>query len=312
MKNSLAIVIPAYKIDYFENVLKSLSSQTCKDFNVYIGIDASPYDFESIISKYKGKINLLYKRFNINFGGKDLVSHWNRCLDLIRDEEWIWLFSDDDLLDNNCVESFYSQLKNDDSFDLYHFTVDIINADNKIIKSLTSFPDVLPSLTYLKQKSAAKINSFVVDFIFRRSTFVNLGGFQKFDLAWGSDVATWAKLGRNSGIKTIHSAKVKWRSSGINITTVYKKESLLRKLSANVEFFKWCKSYFPEISYSEIYYYMFRIIFHYTPYLTRDDFYSIVYPLYAETWYGRFIINYSKKCYKTLRLINKSLHYLRN
>lgn len=40
----LAIVIPYYKINYFEETLKSLSNQTDKKFKVYIGNDASEND----------------------------------------------------------------------------------------------------------------------------------------------------------------------------------------------------------------------------------------------------------------------------
>ena len=45
----LAIVIPAYKVDFFETVLFSLAQQTCKDFTVYIGEDCSRDDFKSIL-----------------------------------------------------------------------------------------------------------------------------------------------------------------------------------------------------------------------------------------------------------------------
>ena len=38
----LAIVIPYYKIIFFEKTLESLAQQTDKRFRVYIGDDASP------------------------------------------------------------------------------------------------------------------------------------------------------------------------------------------------------------------------------------------------------------------------------
>ena len=52
MNKSLAIVIPAYKIDYFKATLDSLSVQTRKDFTVYIGDDCSPSDFKQLIDDY--------------------------------------------------------------------------------------------------------------------------------------------------------------------------------------------------------------------------------------------------------------------
>lgn len=208
--NNLAIVIPAYKIRFFGDVLKSLSDQTDKRFNVYVGIDASNDDFESVIEKYSSSINITYKRFEENFGGKNLVAQWNRCVEMIGDEQWIWLFSDDDMMEPTCVESFYKEIENGAKYDLYHFDVEVIDENNKVVKHTYPYPQVIDSVSFLKGKNSAKLDSFVVEYIFRRSTFERLGGFQYFDMAWGTDIATWAKLGREKGIKTILSAKVLW------------------------------------------------------------------------------------------------------
>ena len=40
-KYDLAIVIPAYKIDFFDSVLKSLANQTNKNFTIYVGNEAN-------------------------------------------------------------------------------------------------------------------------------------------------------------------------------------------------------------------------------------------------------------------------------
>lgn len=40
----LAIVIPYYKLTFFEETLQSLANQSDKRFKVYIGDDASPED----------------------------------------------------------------------------------------------------------------------------------------------------------------------------------------------------------------------------------------------------------------------------
>ena len=65
--NKLAIVIPAYKKEFLDACLQSLTNQSCSRFNVYIGIDASPHDLEIIIDKYSEKLNVSVKRFIDNF-----------------------------------------------------------------------------------------------------------------------------------------------------------------------------------------------------------------------------------------------------
>lgn len=308
MDINLAIVIPAYKIEYFQNVLESLSRQTDKRFNVYIGIDASNADFESVIGEYANSLNIFCKRFEDNLGGKDLVAQWNRCLELIQGEEWIWLFSDDDMMTENCVESFYQEIEKSPQFDLYHFDVDVIDEKNNVVKKTKAYPEILNAASFLKQKNAAKLDSFVVEYIFRRTTFEQLGGFQHFDMAWGTDIATWAKLGKAKGIKTINGAKVLWRQSNLNITPSKAKPVLLRKLSANVCFFNWCGETFKEITVWNIYYYMSRLLFHYSPYLKIKDCAHIVKPLYYTTFVGKMIYGVILVCFPLFKPIHKLIH----
>ena len=55
------------------------------------------------MESYQNKVNLVYHRFSENMGGKDLVAHWERCIQLSA-EPFIWLFSDDDLMPADGVE----------------------------------------------------------------------------------------------------------------------------------------------------------------------------------------------------------------
>ena len=78
----LAIVIPYYKLIFFEETLKSLSEQTNKRFRVFIGNDASPEDPSLLLEEYKDKIDFVYQIFEENLGGISLVKHWERLLSI--------------------------------------------------------------------------------------------------------------------------------------------------------------------------------------------------------------------------------------
>lgn len=236
----LAIVIPAYKSVFLEKTLSSIAFQSCKDFTVYIGNDFSPYDLRTKVNSYRDRIDIVYQEFDENLGGKDLIAHWERCIDMVRDEEWIWLFSDDDLMDPACVDRFYSVLDQNPSFDLFHFNVTQIDENDKIIKDLSSFPNIMTCEEYLDRRLKGKLYSFAVEYIFRRSHFMEMGRFVNFDLAWGSDDATWIKLSNSHGISNIDSAKVYWRESQYNISPNYSNPEILkRKFASQVEFAKW-------------------------------------------------------------------------
>ncbi|MGJ1537743.1 glycosyltransferase [Sphingobacterium multivorum] len=252
----LAIVIPAYKAVFFEEMLRSIVCQTDKRFTVYIGDDCSPDDLYSIVRIYEEDIDIVYHRFNENLGGKDLVDHWARCIDMAVDEEWIWLFSDDDLMDKDCVKNFYQTLESSNGEQyLYHFDVRIIGANGEIVSDRKSFPDKLSSVDFFKKRAANRIFSFVVEYIFSKKIYMDMNGFEKFDLAWGSDHATWIKFSSQKYICTIRGSKVSWRRSDHNISPNSKDACLSRrKVAASSVYYLWAKEFFKKEEISTYFY----------------------------------------------------------
>ena len=266
---SLAIIIPAYKIDFFDDTLKSLAAQTCKDFTVYVGDDCSPNDFKGLVDKYEDKMDIIYHRFTENLGGKDLVGHWTRCVALTKDEPWLWLFSDDDVMDERCVDSFFRENKD---YDLYHFNVNVIDSNGEVIREVKPFPTITSSESFYKAKVGSKIESFVVEYIFSRHSYEEIGGFVHFDMAWGSDIATWVSIGKKKGIKTIPDSVIYWRQSDKNITPNRNNEIVFRKAMADVNYFKWANAFFnsSSIQRSNIYG-LFRNMVYYSDILSNTQ-----------------------------------------
>ena len=289
--HDLAIVIPAYKVDFLEETLESIANQTSKDFTVYIGDDCSPYDVSSIVAKYSSSIDIVYRRFEENLGGTDLVAQWERCIALSQDEKWIWLFSDDDIMDSDCVEKFYVEVSdNDDLYDVYHFNVNVIDSFGHEVRKAKRFPDVIKSEELYRQKESARIDSFVVEYIFSRKAFNEIGGFVKFDMAWGSDTATWIMLGGKKGVKTISGALVGWRQSDCNITPDVSNDMVQRKLSLEIDYLKWAASYFSSDNiYSYNKYLLFRKVFHYSDVLTNIQLHKAINQAYDNHIIGSFL-----------------------
>lgn len=244
MKKQLAIVIPAYKSTFLKNTLESIAHQTCKDFTVYIGDDCSPYNLGCIVDDYKEQIDVVYKHFDTNLGGKDLVAQWERCIAMSHDEPYIWLFSDDDVMGNTCVEKFYNAINIYGQKDLFHFDIKVINDDDKVIKIPKAYPRDLDDFTYYKGKLTGKYMSLVVENIFSRHVYDKYGKFQNFDMAWGSDTATWIKFSQDNGFTTVPGEYVYWRSGAFNISPDMSASMARRKIAALVAFLNWTFKYF--------------------------------------------------------------------
>ena len=137
----LAVVIPAYKGDFLGKALACLARQTDQRLAAfYIYDDASPADIEGIARPALGGRAYTYKRFEENMGGVSLMQHWNRCVALTS-EPWVWVFADDDMMDDNCVEEFNKFLEISESFaDIVRFNTWVVDEQGQDYRYMvTSF-----------------------------------------------------------------------------------------------------------------------------------------------------------------------------
>lgn len=243
-KQELAIVIPAYKATYLEQCLDAIAAQTDQRFQLYIGDDGSPEPIAELFQKYKSFEHFHYHRFDQNLGGKDLVAHWRRCLAMTQGEEWIWLFSDDDVMDATCVETFYQQKvwNSHKDFDLFHFNLQVIDHEGQALWPIKPFPTFLSAHDFVDRRFRHQLHSSVVEYIFRRVAFEAVGGFEAMDLAWFTDDATWVKLMGQKGVATLTGALVYWRFSEQNISSTSVDLTILkRKVDASLMYWQWIK-----------------------------------------------------------------------
>lgn len=216
----LAIVIPYYKLTFFEETLQSLANQTDKRFKVYIGNDASQEDPDVLLGKYQGQFDFVYIQFDQNLGGHSLVQQWNRCIAMTEEEEWIMILGDDDLLDQNVVKEFYTFIDNKQlQIDLIRFNLKIIDVNGKIRSDDFSFSGHETAQDLLDRMFSIKEMITASEFIFSKSIYKQNNGFIEFPLAWFSDYATWLVFSKNSGIYNINNESVYWRLSEINISS---------------------------------------------------------------------------------------------
>lgn len=219
MKKScdLAIVIPAYKGDFLEETLASVFSQTDTGYHVYIFNDASPDQrIESLVHSFDSRPNLTYMRFDTNLGRKSLPRHWNRCIRHTGGERWVWLFSDDDVMDPDCVEHFRKVLRTYPENRLFRFNT--VKFRDDILLRRNTLPSSVSLETWLTEKLEYRFESYVVEYIFERSLYDRIGGFPDFPLGWCSDDWFWVQAMQQTDLTVIPDSLVYWRYSDSNIS----------------------------------------------------------------------------------------------
>jgi len=234
MKSDLAIVIPYFKFEFFKETLDSLANQTNKNFTVYIGNDASPNNPEALLSQYQEKLNIVYIKFTENLGSKSLVQQWNRCLNLVQNENWIMILGDDDSLSENVVDSFYSELDGYTTTNVFRFSTQVINEKSNETSSVFVHPKEENGFSFLERKLNGETRSSLSEYIFNKSE-LNKFGIKDLPLAWYSDMLLVIELGIEKPIISINESIVFFRNSGINITS--KKDNLVKKNEATFAFY---------------------------------------------------------------------------
>ncbi|MEG0925735.1 glycosyltransferase family 2 protein [Chryseobacterium sp.] len=217
-QNKLAIVIPYYKIDFFEETLKSVAAQTNKNFTLYIGNDASPNDPLPIIQKYFEVGTYHYFDYKKNIGGQNLALQWERILENVQ-EEWFQILGDDDMISENFVDVFYQSLPlvETKKISVIKFSHQWIDEDDQVIEDFDyDFSELKPSEFFIK-KYTHEIQSSLSENIFKLDSYKKIG-FQKMTLAWGSDDLAIFLFAQGNNILYTKNSKVKVRISGSSIS----------------------------------------------------------------------------------------------
>lgn len=214
----LAIIIPYYKLTFFEQTLKSLQNQTDQRFKVYIFDDASPENPVFLLQKFKGKFDFTYHRFEKNLGGVSLVKQWQRCIDLSNEEKWLMILGDDDCLSSNVVEDFYKNLPEfENKTDLLRFATKTISEENQKISEKFEHQQLERACDFYYKRFIGLTRSSLSEHVFTRKSYLK-HGFREYPLAWHSDDMAWIDFSENRYVYSINSSHVLIRLSKINIT----------------------------------------------------------------------------------------------
>lgn len=231
----LAIVVPFYRINFFEETLSSLADQTNKNFNVYIGNDASPDNPEELIDSFRSRLKIIYRKFDQNLGGTSLAGHWERCIEMIKEEEWIMILGDDDILDKNAISNFYIQHSQ------FSGKTNVIRFASQVVDS-TGYPQskIFKHPKWEKAQDSffrwlnGKTRSSLSEHAFTREAYT-LNKFKDYPLGWHSDDMAWIDFPGTKEIYSINESLVLVRHSGLNITTAT--DNLELKKTATLRFY---------------------------------------------------------------------------
>lgn len=236
-------LLPAYKGQFLDDMLRSIQGQTYTDFKVIISDDCSPEDLRRICEPYLEDPRFRYRRNQENMGSKSLVSHWNLLIKMC-DTEFLILSSDDDI-----YEPFF--LEEMDKLTRLHKEVDLFRGRVKRIDALSQTIEIENPSDEFEQSLNAAYSHFqstrvhcISNYLFKTVKLQQTNGFVDFPLAWFSDDATVLNCLQN-GICNTPSVCFNFRDSGTNISNDQKVtiDNAINKIKATRLFYVWYQSY---------------------------------------------------------------------
>lgn len=234
---NITIIIPYFKLSFFDATLNSLAIQTDKRFRVLIGDDASLEDPKPLLDTYKGQFDFFYHRFDENLGSISLVQQWERCVKIIDfDSSWILILGDDDVLGINVIQEFYKNLEliNKLNINVIKFSTVVIDENDKEITKVFKNKELTKSTDAFYNKIIDRSRSSLSEHIFRKSTYDELG-FKEYGLAWHSDDMAWLDFSNFKKLFCINTEKIFIRVSDKSISGT--NEDSIEKVQASFQFY---------------------------------------------------------------------------
>ncbi len=215
----IAIVIPYYKLSFFEKTMQSLANQTNKNFKVYIGDDCSSENPTELLQSFQNKIDFKYKKFDTNLGSVSLVKQWERCFEMIGNEDWVMVLGDDDFLSENVIDAFYNNIAkiNANQIKVVRYSSQIVNEYSELTSKIFTHQEIESTNNFFYRRSNRSTRSSLSEYLFKNDA-LKKNFFYDFPLAWHSDDLAILECSNFGNIFTINNATIFVRISALSIS----------------------------------------------------------------------------------------------
>lgn len=214
---SYTFLLPAFKITFFADALRSIKNQTYKDFKCLVSDDCSPDDIKSIFDRTIGNDpRFVYRRNEENIGSKSLVAHWNLLVDLC-DTDYLIMASDDDLYEPEFLAEIDVLVNKYPEIDVFRAKAKRIE-NEFVLEEDGDIPELLCLEDFLIYFGKKPMVHCLANYVFKTTALNGVGRFPDFPKAGYSDAAVAMVLAKN-GIAITKNVLFSFRMSQENLSS---------------------------------------------------------------------------------------------
>lgn len=185
---SVSFVMPAFKRRFLKEAIESIVAQTYPNWELVVVDDCSPENLKAIVEQFDDR-RIRYIRNEHNIGGTDLVAQWNHSISYA-EGDWLILAADDDIYRPTFCEACLDLVEKHPDVNLVHSSVKQIDENGRYLWDDSILPEYTSRYEYLNAWLRGISFTCIGNFMFRRKSLLDNGGFISFPCAFGSDIAT--------------------------------------------------------------------------------------------------------------------------
>lgn len=240
-----SVTIPAYKAQYLQEAIESVTSQTYADWELVIVDDCSPENLEPIVKPFLTDSRIRYYRNEKNCGAVNVVDNWNICLSYCTGD-YVICMGDDDRLLPQCLEEYSKLIEEHPGLNVYHCRTEIINEKGEIVNLQEPRPHWESILSFLWNRWDHRNKQYIGDFCYNTSYLKSAGGYYKLPLAWGSDDITALLAAKEKGIANTEAFCFQYRENSQTISNTA--SNAKTKIEARLAQHQWFGAFLDEQS----------------------------------------------------------------
>jgi glycosyltransferase involved in cell wall biosynthesis len=234
----VSIGLPSVKCHFLEKSLISALNQTYHDIEIIIINNANDIYNKTQIKKLYLKYNFDKRlKYVENSEQLPIVENWNYTLSLAKGE-YFTLLSDDDILDENYVNSMLELADKYPMVNVFYSRIARINNDGQISSVSPNAPEYEDVLDFIYHSIYGFRHLLLSAFLIKTEAIKKINGFTKIPHGIASDSVTFCKLAIDNGVVFCDKVLFNYRVNDLNTSSSTNLFKWLYGLDAEYKYIK--------------------------------------------------------------------------
>lgn len=234
-------LLPVFEPQDIDHTIMSIIRQDCRDFELVVLDDCSPYDWPQLLEPYMAEGHITCQRTTRNIGDEDPVALWNQCLQYAQGE-YVILCDGTHLYAPEFLTELDALIEKYPAVNVFGCRKNIINGSSSLVDLDGQLSEYSIRPDFACRLFGSVIYSSIANYILRREPLMAQGGYIPFPTGKYTGDATILAL-CESGIVFSPQLLFSLRINSYSNNSTPDPDVCDRELQAAIDFYYWNKEH---------------------------------------------------------------------